>query len=252
MFNINKNNSLEQLQVLLAKNIEKKLDYMPESFNEQQIQALEIFQKRIYLEKIIDESITFNKKFVWENQNKNLNLANNAEDLVEVFKLRSEVYTSLNYQDEFPDTIEGLNFDDYDFNSAIFTYKNDGKITGTTRLIYDSNNKLPIEEKFSFDEMRKKYNTIGELSRLIVKNEKKGLGLEFKNLMAGIHNFFIANDIDMTFLVIVKEHYKLYTKFGGSSIIKEFDDYGNLGHGTMVLSWNPNEVSKFFKKAFLN
>ena len=99
--------------------------------------------------------------------------------------------------------------------------------------------------------MRKKYNTIGELSRLIVKNESKGLSLEFKYLMAAIHNFFIHNDIDMTFLVIVKEHYKLYTKFGGSSIIKEFDDYGKLGHGTMVLSWNPDEVSKFFKKAFL-
>lgn len=251
MVNLNKNRSLTLLQELIKNNLRNNLDYMPESFNNEQQKALELFQKRIYLEETIEECISFNKKFVWAETNPNLKLATTAEELVEVFQLRSEVYGGLNYQDEFPDTIDGLNFDDYDQNSAIFLYKNNGKITGTTRLIYDSPNMLPIEDKFSFDEMRKKYNTIGELSRLIVKNESKGLSLEFKYLMAAIHNFFIHNDIDMTFLVIVKEHYKLYTKFGGSSIIKEFDDYGKLGHGTMVLSWNPDEVSKFFKKAFL-
>ena len=251
MFNINKNNTLEVLQQLVENNISQKLSYMPESFNEQQKGAIELFRKRIFLEKIVEESIAFNKKLIFPNENKNIHLATTAESLVEVFKLRSDVYSSLNYQDEFPDSIEGLNFDKYDSNAAILFYKVDKQITGTTRLIFDSTNKLPSEDKFSFNNQRDKYNTIGELSRLIVRKNTKGLGLEFKNIMGGIYHLFINNDIDITFLAIIKEHYKLYTKFGGSEIIFNSDNYGNLGHPVYILSWDPSQVSPFFKKAFL-
>ncbi|QKJ23290.1 N-acyl amino acid synthase FeeM domain-containing protein [Poseidonibacter lekithochrous] len=251
MFNINKNITLNQLEKNIQEILYKKIDCMPEDFNHEMKLALELFQKRVFLEKTIDETISFNKQFIWENKNKNLSLATTAEDLLNVFKLRSNIYGNLNYQDEFPDFINGLNFDNYDFTSAIILYKSNGVISGTTRIIVDSENRLPIEHKFSLDNYRGINKTIAELSRLIVSNENKGLNLEFKYLMQGIYQLYSQNDLDLMFLVIVKEHYKLYSKFGGSEIIKEFDDYGNLGHGTMILSWDPSKVSKFFEKAFL-
>lgn len=251
MISINKNMALNQLEDLINTNLTKQLDYMPDSYNLQQQIALDRLKKRIYLEKIVEEAISFNKKINWDHSMKNLKLVSCAEDLIEVFKLRSDVYTSINYQNEFPDTIQGLNFDKYDEKSAIIFYKKDSKITGTTRLIFDSDYKLPSEEKYSFDKERKKYKTIGELSRLIVKHNTKGLGLEFKYLMKGAYLLFINNKIDMTFLGIKKEHYKMYSKFGGNNIVSELDSYGKLKLKALILSWNPSEVSSFFKRSFL-
>ena len=248
---INKNHTLNEVSALIQQSIQKRLDHMQNGFNRQQKYALELFQKRIFLEKTIEEAIAFNKKLVFDDLNKNLQLTKTAEDLLKVFKLRSEVYTDINYQEEFPDTIEGLNFDKYDQTSAILFYKNNKQITGTTRLIFDSKNKLPSEEKYSFNDFRTKYNTIGELSRLIVKHEKKGLNLEFKYLMKAIHTLFMHNDIDITLLGIKKEHYKLYSKFGGSEIVKELKSYGKIELSALILSWDPSKASKFFKKAFL-
>ena len=128
--NINKNNSIMALQELVEQNISTKLSYMPESFNIQQQQALELFKQRLFLEKTIDEAISFNKNLNFPNENKNLHLATTAEDLIDVFKLRSDVYGSINYQEEFPDEIEGLNFDKYDSNSAILFYKSEKKYNG--------------------------------------------------------------------------------------------------------------------------
>ena len=252
MINIIKNNSLKELQTIVEQNIQTRLNYMPDSFNEEQQFALELFKKRIFLEQIIDESICFNKKLTFPRENKNLHLTTTAENLVKVFRLRSDVYTRINYQNEFPDTVEGLNFDKYDSTAAILFYENNGIVTGTTRLIFDSKNNLPIEDKFSFNKYREKHSVIGELSRLIVHKETKGLSLEFKYLMNGIYHLFNHNDIDITFLAIIKEHYKLYTKFGGSEIIKEINEYGDLEYPVFILSWKPSEVSSFFKRAFLN
>jgi hypothetical protein len=69
--------------------------------------------------------------------------------------------------------------------------------------------------------------------------------------MKGAYLLFISNDTDMTFLGIKKEHYKLYERFGGSNIIQELDNYGNLDLDALILSWNPSEASDFFKKTFL-
>lgn len=248
---INKNSALMQLQELVQNNISKKLEYMPESFNEQQQNTLKLFQKRIFLEKIIDETTAFNKSLNWDDSNKNLNLTTTAEKLIEVFKLRSEIFTEIGYQNEFPDTIEGLNFDKFDVNSAVLFYKNDKKVTGSLRCVFDSKDKLPSEEKFSFSTIRKNHNMIGELSRLVVKNEKKGLNLEFKNLFAGVYTLFTNNDIDLLLTGIKEEHYKLYSKFGGTKIIKNLNSYGKLKLSALILSWNPHEASRFFKKAFL-
>lgn len=252
MIYINHNSAIEQLSELIDNSLNKNLNYMPENFNQQQFNALELLKKRIFLEEVVDESISFNRQLNWEVANKKLNLVSTAEELVEVFKLRSRIYTSLNYQKEFPDVIEGLNFDVYDKNAAILFYRSNSKITGTTRLIFDSSNRLPSEKKSSFNSLRKKFGTIGELSRLIVEKKTKGLSLEFKYLMQGIHTLFMNNEIDITILSIIKEHYKLYTKFGGSNIIHETDELGSLGHPTYILTWDPSSASSFFKRVFLN
>jgi len=240
------------LEELVKQNINKKLSYMPDSFNQQQYEALELFKQRIFLEKTIDESISFNKNLIFENTNPNLHLATTAEDLIDVFKLRSDVYTNINYQDEFPDTIEGLNFDKYDSNSAILFYKNNKVITGTTRLIFDSENKLPSEDKLSFNKFRNQYKYIGEVSRLMIQNQTKSLGIEFKNLTMGIYCIYKDNNINILLSGIKKEHYKLYSKFGGFNIVKELSNYGYVNEIALILSWDPSKVSKFFKKAFLS
>ncbi|MCK5294898.1 MAG: hypothetical protein KAJ49_09615 [Arcobacteraceae bacterium] len=252
MININRNNSLEALQQLVEQNIDTKLSYMPDSFNKEQHHALELFKQRLFLEKTIDEAISFNRNLVFENSNPNLHLATTAEDLIDVFKLRSDVYTQINYQDEFPDTIEGLNFDKYDSNSAILFYKNNKMVTGTIRVIFDSDNKLPSEDKFPFDDMRNNYNMVVEISRIIVEKGTTGLNLEFKYLMYGLYNIFIYNNMDITLFGIKKEHYKLYSKFGGMTILKELNSYGTFTVPCLILSWDPSKASNFFKRAFLN
>ena len=148
MQNINKNLALQELQELLVSNFSKSLDYMPNDFNTQQQQMLQMFKNRIFLEEIVEETISFNKKINWDFSLKNLNIVRNAEELIEVFKLRSDVYTDINYQKEFPDVIDGLNFDLFDKNSAIIFYQNEKNITGTTRLIFDSENKLLGRKEF--------------------------------------------------------------------------------------------------------
>lgn len=250
--NINKNHTLEAFNQFVENSFHTNKNYLPDTFNKQQQEAIELFKKRIFLEKTIEETISFNKKLNFPNENKNLQLTTTAEELLDVFKLRSEIYTQINYQDEFPDTIEGLNFDKYDSNAAVIYCKYNKDVTATTRLIFDSEYKLPSEKKYSLDTFRKQYPIIGELSRLIVKKESKGLSLEFKNIMNAIYILFMNNDIDLTFLSIIKEHYKLYDKFGGSEIIYDFNQYGDLGHPVYLLSWNPSLVSPFFKRAFLN
>ena len=258
MIYMNRNVTLNQLKEVVQKTINHNIDYMSDDFNLAQKNALELFQKRIYLEEIIEETISFNKKLSWNNSNPNLNLTTTAEELIEVFKLRSDVYTEIsnlhkdiNYVDQYKDEIEGLNFDKYDKSSAIIYYKNNNEITGTTRLIFDSKNKLPVEKKFSFDYIREQNNKIGELSRLAVK-KTQGLNLEFKNLFQGIYQITLDNPIDIAIAVILKDYYKLYSKFGGIKIEKELDSYGTIKTPNLILSWNPSVASRFFKKAFLN
>lgn len=252
MVYINKNVVLNQLTQVVKSRFEKKALELPESFQKEQLRAIEIFKKRFLFEEVIEESIHFNKKLNFDNKNSNLQLTTTAEELVEVFKLRSDVYDSINYLHEFPDTIEGLNFDSFDKSSAIVYYKNNNKVTGSIRLIFDSEQGLPTEEKYSFNNLRKQYDVIGEMSRYVVYNSGRGLNLEFKYLMSGVYNVFINNKIDIAFSGIKQEHLKLYKKLGGVDIVKEMDSYGTLKTPFYIISYNPNEASKFFKKVFLN
>ncbi len=252
MVYINRNVALDQLTEVVTHSFKRQTVELPTSFQKEQLYALEIFKKRCLFDEVIEESISFNKKLNFDYQNPNLQLTTTAEELVEVFKLRSDVYDSINYLHEFPDTIEGLNFDSFDKNSAVIYYQNNNKVTGSIRLIFDSKQKLPTEEKYSFNQLRTQYSTIGEMSRYVVFNSGRGLNLEFKYLMCGIYNIFINNDIDIAFSGIKQEHLKLYKKLGGVEIVKEMDGYGSLKTPFYIISYNPNYASKFFKKVFLN
>lgn len=251
MTNINKNVSLNQLREVVNYSFEKNFDYLPDSFYKEQKKALEIFNKRIFLESVIEETIAFNKSLVFPKESENLKLTKNAEELIEVFKLRSNIYASFNYQEEIPDNIEGLNFDNFDKNSAIIYTSTNGQIRGTARLIFDSKNKLPSENKFSYDYLREDSKTIGEISRLSIQKQENSLSLDFKNLMKGLHCIFTNNKIDITISGIKEEHYKLYEKFGGIKREHELSSYGKIETPFLIISWDPSKASKFFKKAFL-
>lgn len=254
MIYINKNVTLHQIKELVQVNLNKHISYMSDEFNNEQKKALELFQKRIFLEEIIEETISFNKKISWENCNKNLHLTTKAEELVDVFKLRSDIYLKMNYHNECPDTIEGLNFDTFDKSSAIVFYKSNKEITGSIRVIFDSKQKLQSEDKQSFDYLRKPHNKLFELSRLVVKQNNKGLGLEFKNMFKGVHQLCTKNknEKDLVLFCVMQSHYKLYSKFGGIKIEKSLEEgYGKIENPFLILSWEPHLASQYFKKVFL-
>lgn len=252
LINVNKQKALLQMEQLINSNIITPLQHMPSGFNQEQAEMLRLFKNRLYLEKVIEETISFNKSLNWDNDKyQNIHLVTTTEELIKVFSLRSEVYGSLNYGSEFPDIIEGLNFDDYDRRSAIVYVKTNNEINATCRLIFQNNQVLPIEEKLSLTTIKKRYNKLGEVSRLIVKKEQKGLGLDFKALTTGIYLVLSQNNLDASISVISKDHFKLYNKFGGFNLEYEVDGYGHLPGKFVITSWNYKEISKFFKKAFL-
>lgn len=43
----------------------------------------------------------------------------------------------------------------------------------------------------------------------------------------------------------------MYSKFDGTNIEAELEGYGNINLPALILSWNPLEISNFFKKVFL-
>ncbi len=252
MVNINRNSALDTLQGLVEQSFSQNLQNMPQEFNEQQQMAFDLFKQRIFFEEVIEESISFNRNLEWKNDNENVKIISTAEELVDVYKLRSIVYEDIGYSKEFPDPIDGLNFDLYDKNSAIIYYKQNKVITGTCRLIFDSSKKLPVENVYSFDKFRENYNLLAELSRLVILKEKEGLGLEYKNMTAAIYNIYKYNDIDLIISGMKKDHYKWYQKFGGFNIEYEVEDYGTLSNPSFVTSWDPSQISKHFKRIFLN
>ena len=131
MTNINKNLALQELQKLLVLNFSKTLSYMSDDFNNNQKYIIELLTKRVFLEEIVEETISFNKKINWDSSLKNLSIVTNAEDLIKVFELRSDVYQNINYQKEFPDSLPNMNFDFYDINSAIIYHLTNNEITAT-------------------------------------------------------------------------------------------------------------------------
>jgi hypothetical protein len=70
--------------------------------------------------------------------------------------------------------------------------------------------------------------------------------------MSGIHNVFVNNEIGLTLSAIRKDHYRLFSKFGGINIVKELESYGKVDIPFIIISWNPSLCSPFFKKVFLS
>ena len=202
------------------------------------------------LSKIIKNTIEFNQKLYDIGTLDGVSLASTVEDLIEIFALRSEVYREMNYTSEFPETIKGLDFDEYDESSAIICSKRDNTITGTCRLIFESTEKkLPIDEKFPLDYLRNRNRVLAEASRVIIKN-RDGLKQEFKLMTIDSYRVLSSYQMDVV-SVMTKEHLKLYKKFGGLSIEKKFQSYGSLEKEFFITLWRTSKISPFFKKIFL-
>lgn len=199
----------------------------------------------------IEKILEFNRSLTWNPSLENTHLLNSMEDAIKIFQLRSRVFSSMGYLDEFPDKIPGLNFDKYDQSSAITFYQRDNNITGTCRLIFDNEHGLPAEKQMSFDKYRERDLKIGEISRNIVEKTSSGLNLEFRSMMASMHDIFIHNELDLTLSGILKSNIKLFSKFGGIKVEKEIEEYGKIDGSCVIIAWNPSKKSKFFKKAFL-
>lgn len=240
--------ALDKLKELVEENFNQSVGYLPQSFITQQKEALELFQKRIFLEEVIEDTIAFNKSLQWESDDSHLNLTKTAEELIHTFQLRSDVYTQIGYQKEFPDTISGLNFDIFDTQSAVLYYKTNQTYLGTTRLIFDSKHQLPSEKIHNFDEGRKKYGQIGEVSRLIVKQDNKGLNPAFKNLVKGLNLIFTHNQIDMTLSGIKQEHFQFYSRLGGASVEVELKAYGEVTVPCVIMAWDLSKVKNRYLK----
>ena len=252
MISINKDYSLNQLRDLIHQNFIKHSQKGEDSFDAEQKKILEIFSRRIFLEETMEEAIAFNRKLNWDHSNGNYHLTTTVEDLIEVFKLRSDVYKMMNYGNEFPDMIEGLNFDHYDHHSAIIFCKKDKEYTGTSRIIFDSEqNQLPSDKKFSFNYLRENGEKLAETSRLTIKKDSDKLSLDFKNIMKSYYDIVMNNDIDLIVSSIIQDHYKLYSKFGGIQIETDLNAFGELDGNFFVISWNPYNASEFFKRSFL-
>lgn len=74
MVNINKNIALKDLENLMNKSLSRRLNYMSDDFNIEQEHMIEMFKKRIFLEEVVEETITFNKNINWDFSIKNLKL----------------------------------------------------------------------------------------------------------------------------------------------------------------------------------
>ena len=216
---------------------------------------LKEYQIEAKLEEINKLSTTI-KKIIEFNQNlyrvgtlEGVSLATTVKDLIEIFMLRSEVYQEMGYSNEFPELIKGLNFDEYDEVSAILYSKRGTTLTGTCRLIFDTDKKLPIDEKFSLDYLRNQKHNLVEASRVIIRNIE-GLKPEFKLLTIDSYRVLASYSMNAV-SVMTQEHTKLYRKFGGLSIEKRFEQYGTLNQEFFLTLWNTSKISPFFKRAFL-
>ena len=73
----------------------------------------------------------------------------------------------------------------------------------------------------------------------------------YKWLTKGVYLISTKNSITKTVSALKNEHLKLYSKFGGLSIEKTFDIYGDLPNPSVVSLWDASKISNFFKRAFL-
>lgn len=221
--------------------------------SESKSEKIDLLNKTNNLEDTILRVLQINKNLNWTSLNNNIQLVKTPKEVIEVFKLRSKVYTPMNYNNEFSEEIKGLNYDEYDKNSVIFMSKKDnGEISGTSRIILDNNQRLLSENKYDqdigFDLIREKYK-IGEASRTIINEKYQNNGIEFRNIICSLYSIANQVNIEKIITVIKSEHFKLYEKIG-AKIIKEINNYGKLEQKSLILEWDVTKKNKFFEKVF--
>lgn len=208
-------------------------------------------KRRSRMEATIAQSLAFGKRIVWPYDDTRLAPAREEKVLAEIFRLRSRIYTEMGYQKEFPDPVPGYNFDAFDTHSAIFYTHQNGKVTGTCRIVFDTKGALPIDKNYSLDYLRGTNRRLAELSRFIIDANVSGLSPEFKLLIKGMYGIIAHNDIDLAVTVIAREHFRLYEKVGGFQSEALLPTYGTLMRPYIIATWDTTRISPFFKKVFL-
>lgn len=205
----------------------------------------------VMLQNIIEQTIQHNKNLGWDEHIQNVFLATDPEILLNIFALRSKTYEQLGYTQEYPDKIPGLNFDDFDPHSAVLYTRAGNKVTGTCRVIFDSEKRLPMDRHYSINHLRKSGKQLAELSRLVIDKTHHGLGQEPRLLTAGTYKVMVYNNRTTLISSMLQDHFRFYDRFGGFRIEGEMEQYGNISKPFIVTTWDIQEITSYFKKTFL-
>lgn len=198
----------------------------------------------------VSQSIEFNKTLKFP-EIENVYLATDSQTLLEIFMMRSKVYDQLGYTKLYPDTIKGFNFDSYDTHSAIIYTKHQNKITGTCRLIFDTNSNLPMDKIYPLGNIRVENNKLAELSHLMIEKSTAGLGQEPKLLTRAAYEVMRLNGIDTLISAMIPQHFKFYKNFGGFKIREKLPKYGNIEQEFLITTWDIAQVSRYFERLIL-
>ena len=213
-----------------------------------------------HLESVIEGCVAFRDKINIESVLSNgVEVVSNEDDLIKIMRLRSQVFTPMGYNRQFPERIVGLNFDDYDRYSIILMTKRDGEITATSRLILDSELGLQSEKIDDFatiiarlkDENERQGYTVAEGSRTAILPEYRA-SVEFKKIVAASYLAARALNVgDVMSSMPTEMFQRLYTKVGMEEVGR-VNNYGELQQSSVLLSWPMEKVTPFFKRAFLS
>ncbi len=158
-------------------------------------------------------------------------IATKPQEIKKVLRLRFLSYSNEGYID--PNFFsEGLEYDKYDINSAMFLVRNleTNKIHACVRLVLDSYTGLPLEEFVNINDFRSENKVISEISRLI--SYPKGQKLINRAILAFAYRF--ASALGITHLVGFGRWEKLiYYESIGLSILEPLRKvkYNNIGNG---------------------
>lgn len=256
MVNIIKNKTLVEFENIIKNDFKKNYHIFPKELLKSEKEAMKVFKNRIQLEEIIDTTLKLNQSINWKSFNKNIKLVNYAEDLINVFKLRSDVYRPLGYLNEFLENIPGLNYDNYDKYSIILIGKENNKIIGTTRVILDSKLGLQSEKIPEFQEIYKnlRYNNpnkrIVEGSRTVIDSNFRGSQI-LKYFFRSMYELYDELDIGVyTSCMLEEMNSKLYSNIG-FEILKKSSSYSNIEKEVVLLSWTKENLTPFFKRGIL-
>lgn len=215
---------------------------------------------RLDLDKIITQNQAFinSQDFKTHQLTPEIEILTSSDDLIEMMKLRSEVFDPIpNFKKEFPDGQLGLNFDKFDKYSVNLGYKQDGKITGTVRIIMDSELGLQSEEVYNpiigFNKLRQHHKSNGksicELSRLAV-DPKARARKTFEQILGASGLHAIENNIGTQLSSMAQKTYQLLLSKVGMTILKDIPNHGKINIPCYILDWSPANFTDHYKNRF--